>query len=909
MKTYIKVTLLSFIFIILGTYSSIAQTIQQGDSIFDVGSELLSENKNSDAIEQFKKALIVFDKIPDKIKIKDTRYMIAFCYAARLGDWVNAEIWLKKSLEAATETSDSSLIARINGNLGIIYDKTGRYALSADHHTISLSYYRKAGNTKRAMLTLKNIGMLYLNRSNYYFAKKNFNEAMAYAKKMGDSVEIGRLTYNLGLIQYKKGNYGKAYLNYQDALNILGKDIANIDKAELHNNIGTVYSEYGDTLKARFNYNMAFEIAKEMGHKDLQARILNNIGNLYLTTKNYKKAIEFFQKSVKLNETTGNRLVVSITYQNIGIAKQKQKDYEKAKEYFNKSKELKKSLGYLWGQSYLNLCQARLFIETGEKEKAAQMLDDALVTAKKLEADNIILQIYASEAMLHLLNGDTLSAIKKYEESIEVTEKIRGNIGFESGRHGYMETVIPTYKALVELKLKQGDKESAYSFYERMKTRNLLEILDGAYLVFDELMDEEDIIVEQQLNSELRMLDSEIKYLNGDDATLRSVKNIVNKKREYNQRSEMFRQKMLAKYPDLKNRSEAGTPANLQSAAKLLNENNETAVVYMVSEEKTYVFVLWQAQTGENNIEAIEIDLTKDEIKELGESIIKDWEIQKPQYLSDKLLKPIMPYLKNTKKLCIVPDSYLFSIPFHALPLPDSDKYLIEDYSVYYDYSLSILRELKAIKKSGKETVLAFGNPDFSRFKASVEKSNFSALPKSEEEVLSIQEIYSGSSKIFLNNEASETNFKQNVSDYNIIHLATHGLFNDVNPMYSSLLLTSGNGEDGYLSASEIIKMNVNSDLVVLSACETAKGIISDGEGMLGLSRAFLGAKVPTIIASLWQVDDRSTKLLMEQFYQNIRNKDDYATALQKAQLYMLKSSRYKNPFFWAPFIVIGDSK
>jgi len=184
----------------------------------------------------------------------------------------------------------------------------------------------------------------------------------------------------------------------------------------------------------------------------------------------------------------------------------------------------------------------------------------------------------------------------------------------------------------------------------------------------------------------------------------------------------------------------------------------------------------------------------------------------------------------------------------------------------------------------------------------------FESLPKSEEEVRSIVKLYKNNSKSLLNAQASETNFKKEAVNYGIVHMATHGIYDEVDPMYSSLMLSPDSLQDGILSAAEIIQLDLNADLVIMSACETAKGKVTEGEGIVGLSRAFFGATVPTVVGSMWQVDDNSTKILMEQFYKNLQTKKNYAESLRLAQLFLFKNTQYKDPFFWAPFTVIGDN-
>jgi CHAT domain-containing protein len=184
-------------------------------------------------------------------------------------------------------------------------------------------------------------------------------------------------------------------------------------------------------------------------------------------------------------------------------------------------------------------------------------------------------------------------------------------------------------------------------------------------------------------------------------------------------------------------------------------------------------------------------------------------------------------------------------------------------------------------------------------------------LPNSETEVKNIGNLLNGSEQIFVGENASESNFKQNAGEFQIIHLASHFEINDIDPLYSKVILSQkGNTqEDGYLQTYEVFDLRLNADLVVLSACNTALGKLSKGEGLIGISRAFLYAGVPSIVVSLWNVEDEATGKIMEYFYNYLKQGVHKNNALRLAKLEYLKNANItrRDPFFWAPFILFGD--
>jgi CHAT domain-containing protein len=190
----------------------------------------------------------------------------------------------------------------------------------------------------------------------------------------------------------------------------------------------------------------------------------------------------------------------------------------------------------------------------------------------------------------------------------------------------------------------------------------------------------------------------------------------------------------------------------------------------------------------------------------------------------------------------------------------------------------------------------------------------FSSLPESEKEVTEIKKLFTSAGykgDVFTFNSANEKNLKsEKVLGYDYLHLATHGFINDSRPKLSGLLFAddSLSGEDNILYSEEIFTLNLNANLVVLSACESGLGKIKKGEGILGLARGFIYAGAKNLIVSLWQVADKSTSELMIEFYKNILNGDNYSSSLRNAKLKLIKEGTFSYPLEWAPFVLIGNN-
>ena len=259
----------------------------------------------------------------------------------------------------------------------------------------------------------------------------------------------------------------------------------------------------------------------------------------------------------------------------------------------------------------------------------------------------------------------------------------------------------------------------------------------------------------------------------------------------------------------------------------------------------------------------------------------------------DILIAPIEAHI-STPKIGIIPYGVLNYPPFQALY--DGNRYLIEKFTISYIPSLSILPFIQQNDQDESPRILAFGNPDLGN--AALD------LPATEKEVASIKSIFPAAD-ILKRQNASEAKAKQLAGRFNLVHFASHGEYVPEVPLASCLRLTPGNGEDGRLEAKEVFDLELEADLVVTSACQTAIGKINQGDEIVGLTRAFIYAGTHSVLGSLWNISDDATAELMQAFYLNIRTIGK-AEALRQAQIKMITSENYNHPFYWAAFNITG---
>ncbi|HYM00898.1 MAG TPA: CHAT domain-containing protein, partial [Blastocatellia bacterium] len=401
---------------------------------------------------------------------------------------------------------------------------------------------------------------------------------------------------------------------------------------------------------------------------------------------------------------------------------------------------------------------------------------------------------------------------------------------------------------------------------------------------------------------------------------------------------EAFQTELYAAHSELRVQRAQVPPVTIDNIADLFPEGGTTAFLeFVVLTDKTFLFVLTRTSTAALRKIDLRVYVLPVKQKQLAEQVqgfrqaLAEHRLNvlpAASQLYDLLLRPAQVQLQGTDTLTIVPDDVLWQLPFQALRQPDH-QYLIEGHVISYVPSLTVLRELMRKRRPDElraakapRMLLAFGGPAMEeglveRAKTAFADQLLEPLPEAEREVQLLGQLYGkDQSTIFTGIAATKNTLKAQAGNYRILHLATHAVLNDSNPMYSQLLLSSsgaaGSGDE-FLEAWEIMQLDLRADLVVLSACETGRGRIGAGEGVIGLSWALFVAGAPTAVVSQWKVESKSNTEFMLEFHKQIRNDlqrtgvMNTAAALRQAALKLLGSKQYDDPFYWAPFVVVGN--
>jgi CHAT domain-containing protein/uncharacterized protein HemY len=888
------------------------------------GRSLFVRGEFSTALDVLGLALDIAKKLGDMAGASASLRMIGNIHATR-GAYAQAVECYRNSLALSEELGDRQGIAGALNNLGNVYDALGDSARALEYFQRSLSIADEIKHPQLQTLALNNLGNIYKSQGDALRALEYFQRSQKLAEDLKDQESLSRALFNIGTVHAAQGSYQQALEFYQRSLSIKEKLGVKTNVDGLLGNIGIAYFKQGDYGLALDYHQRALKLGEEMGDKEVIAGSLNNIGDLYGEQGKYEEALEYYQKGLSLADAIGNKPLVAQARRDLG----------------------------------------ELYLRLGDYRKAVEQADLAAALALQADLPAVFWSARAVAGSSHIALNQFDLARRSLSDAISTIERLREQVaGGENDRERFFESKVAPYYAMVELALSGKDEYQALTYGERAKGRVLADVLGAGRADVTKAMTAQERERERELNQQVVALNKQIhrerEQQPFDPSRLTDLEAQLQKARlEY----EAFQTDLYAAHAELKLQRGQAPSLTPEQISRLLPDAKTALLEFVVGDESSYLFVLTRGPR-ENLRGGVELKTYKLAVKSRDLATLvrdfhrrlaeRDLEFREPaRQLYDLLLKPAGAQLRGKSLLCIVPDGVLWELPFQALQ-PDESSYLIEQHALFYAPSFGVLYGIE--RRAGGEAVvparaaharaaspssgaarprttvsslrsepalLAFGNPVVGQGMAGTVKAvnrdvEFRPLPESEREVTALKEIYKNSnSRVYLRSEAREELAKAEMGAYNVLHFATHGVLDDLNPMYSHLVLSQPgerDGEDGLLHAWEIMKLDLKAELVVLSACQTARGRLGAGEGVVGMAWALFVAGSPTTVVSQWNVESSSTTRLMVEFHRTLvtsaaplRQRPSKAEALRKATLSLLRNDRYAHPFYWAGFVMVGD--
>jgi len=846
----------------------------------------------------YEKALAIYkevlgEKHPDTAKSYNN---LGLLYKA-MGGYSKAEPLYEKALAIDREVLGEKHqdTAQSYSNLGVLYKDMGDYGKAEPLCVKALEIKKEVLGEKHpsTATSYNNLGALYKDMGDYGKAEPLLDKALAIDKEvLGEKHPDTASDYdNLGVLYQEMGDYGNAEPLHEKALSIrkevLGEKHPNT--ATSYNNLGLLYKAMGDYGKAEPLYEKALAIDKEVlgeKHPDT-AGGYNNLGGLYREMGDYGKAEPLYEKALSIRkEVLGEEHPnTAASYINLGLLYLERGEIGRAFDIF---KEQDSPEGF-----------GRCYLAEGRVDKALLEFERSLESTEKTSEKEFIIGDNIGLGLSQEGLGNYAGAKSRFSRAIEIMESQRAALSgasresFLSGKVGAGFSRLDAYEGMVRVLLKErkpGYEKEALKCFERAKARLFLEMLATRSLRGRSETDEKTLLKDKEFQVRLTSLQ---KLISRDKAAKERKEEAQQELYAVSKEYESFIKDIRLKNSELASLITVDPPSveHLQETL----DPDVTLLEYFTAKEATYAWLMTR-----ESVRMFEIAAGEKKIDQLVNDLLQSMKNREhfhkaAQDIHDALFSPLRKEIKTTR-LIVVPHGSLHKLPFSVLS--DGERCLVADYDLSVLPSASVIPQVVQKRKAENGKLLAFGNP----------KTDADPLEWTEKEVENVGKMFPVS-KVYIREKATKFLLKEEAGEPGVVHLACHGEFNDRQPLHSGLLLAKEGDDDGKLRVHEVFGLNLKSaNLVTLSACQTALGKVSSGDDMVGLSRAFLYAGTPSLLATLWSVDDTSTALLMERFYDNWRNKKmSKPGALRQAQLSLAAMPEYGHPFFWAAFVLIGD--
>ena len=911
-----------------------------GTTLINIGLAYSGLGQYEEALGHYEEALAIQKEIGDRNGSGTALTTIGEVYK-ELGRYGKALGYFEEALAIRKEIGDRKGVGADLGNIGLVYWCLGQYKNALSYLEEALGINKELGDRDALGIILGNIGLVYSDIGQYENALRYYEEALIIKKEIGYLKGVGATLGNIGIVYNDLGQHKKALTYHEEALAVQRKIGDRHGIAVSLGNIGTVYWNLAEDEKALGYFEEALGIHKEIGDRPGIASALGQIGSLCWAQGLYERALAYYEQALAIRKEIGDRNGVGSALANIGLVYSYLGQHEKSYASSNESLKICSDIGapeFVWRSlRQLGGTSEKL----GKNIEAASHYEKALDTIETMRAG-----LSEKEARISFMG----EKVFVYDELIELYQKMHA----KDPSRGYDK------KALEIFERKQGRV-----FLEEMGKSGARDFSGLPGTVKD---------IETDLENRLEKAQAGVAAERSKEADQRDTERLQALEATLQQIGAAYRtlqEQIRAKYPDYY-ALKYPAPTSLKDIQEKVLGPDEMLLVYGVMKESACLWVIGERRfgfypigIGENQLREkvnswrkgtqsiLRAMSTGSSPGEIDESV--DAGTKAVRHEGHELYELLIPNdareaLSGAKTLYIVPSGPLYGLPFEALvSRMDGETlgYLVEDYPIAYLSSASLLktlREAQARKISkARFPLVAFANPVYGRSEtpgatrgeSEVEGIRerayldlmggaFLELPETEEEAREIKDILlasDSSTPLQLRQDASRSNVlklneAQKLADYRYVVFSCHGVVPDVTNRVSqpALVLSQPDpaGGAGFLTMADTFGLRLNADLVTLSACNTGRGIEVRGEGVMGLTRAFMYAGTPAISVTLWSVESMSEKTLSTGLYENLKADMGRAAALREIKLRMIRGKEdqmYRHPFFWAPLVLFGDGR
>ena len=812
--------------------------------------------------------------------------------------------------------------------------------------------------------------MVYRHLSQYDRALENHQQALDIFREIKDRGGEGYALSNLGLINWFIGQYDRALEYNQQALDIHRELKDRRGEGQVLGNLGVQYYRLGQSDQAIEYHQQALAIHREFKDLRCEGNELINLGEVYYDIGQYEQALECFQQALAIFRKIKGRRGEGQALSDLGGVCRDLGRYDQALGYLQEALAIKREIKDRLDEGEDLTRLGLVYLDLGQYDQALKTLQESLKIGQEVGHPENLWRAQRALGAVEVKLASYDQAINHYRQALDTIEGLRAGLDSKESKSTYMKNKLFVYDELIELLRFLHDKDpgkgydrGALEIFERKQGRLFLEEMgqSGArnFAGLPEQVKSRESALESRLDKLQADLVKERSRTHGGPGAPPSPGNRVAAGQ--------------GSLPDPKSRTASQLPRLLcpqisatRQAGELQTkvlQSGEVILVYGVLKDKTCLWVIGQEVFQLHTLPVGEEDLGR-KVTAYRRQVLKTegegGEAAAPQGQADKERErlrhelysllfpaPVRAALPAGCRLYIVPTGPLYGLPFEAMETQAPGQpphYLVEDYAIAYLSSASLLKTLREAQ-ARKQTqpaypLLAFANPRYGEALKDKDKNKkrsvrdlqtrayrailggtFEELKETEDEARAIKELLKApdrSNPLQVKEAASRStvlnlNHTAKLAAYRYLVFACHGVLpGQVDRVVQPALVLSHPEKDGYLTMGDVFSLQLNADLVSLSACNTGRGAQVKGEGVVGLTRAFMYAGTPAVAVTLWSIESESAKELNVGMYRYLSQKYGRAAALQQIKLALLrgeKGKQYCDPFFWAPLVVFGDGR
>jgi CHAT domain-containing protein/Tfp pilus assembly protein PilF len=864
---------------------------QEVEKLIRQAMEQQQQGKSQPAIETWQQILSIVRQLNDLTTEVSVLNKIGMVYN-NIGQPKEALKYFNQALPISREVRDRYGEVLTLTNIGLAYDKLGKSTEALEYLKQALPIWQEVRDRSGEARTLTNIGSYYQNTGQPQEALKYYNQALPIWQEVRDrSGEAFTLT-QIGWVYDSIGKPEEALKYYNQALPISQEVHDRFVEAVALNGIGWVHYRMGKPEKALDNFKQALAIWQEGGHRSGEATTLNNMGLAYDKLEKSKEALEYLKQALKIRQEVSDRPGQAATLTNMGLAYNNIGKPEEALEYLNEALPIMREGRDRSGEATTLNNMGLAYQNMKQPNKALKSYNQALEIRRKVgDRPGEAVTLTNMGLAYRDINKPT-DAIKNLEDSIKITLEMRSGLQREN-RQKFLQANNLTPIALTSLLIDQNQPDRAFQWVNIATTADLA---DYTRLINAKVKNPE----AQQLIDQWNQRSQQIQFLYRQlqEKPSDQLSQQINQLHEENNK---LAEKISRQFPEIAELFET-TPKDIAQLKASIAPDTVVIQPVLLTNVKNVPNTIALFVLTKDSLSVKKISINPEEFDKLltqyREQLQNTGDTNfavTGSKLYEILIRPIEDQIKATsaKQLSIIATGKLRYIPFETLYDEQTDEFLIQKYPVNYLTRISTRAIPDSTLQGG---VLALGNP-IPRLPQN--------LPGTEEEVRNIAQLLPGSST-YIGNAATLDQFKLQAPRFPFLHLATHGCFQQGGcqklGMEENTLLFA----DSQFNIADAALLGLqNTRLLTLSACQTAMQANSNGEEISGVAYVFERAGARAVMASLWSVSDSATKDLMVQFYQNINKGMSKNEALRQAKL----SQIARHPFYWSPFILIGDAR